>query len=166
MDPADIRDITGPVAIPDPGAALLAALAVAVTVVLAFLAVRAYRRRSGRGESPEGRALARLAEAGRLLDPTCAREFGVAVSTAVRLYIEERFGERAAHRTTEEFLHALAASEGSPLSARRPLLERFLQHCDLAKFARFALTREEMEALLESARDLVVPASEAGPSAR
>lgn len=166
MDPVDIRDITAPIAIPDHGPLLVLAALAAVALFLVFLAVRALRRRSGGGLSPEARALSRLAEAGRLLDPACAREFGVAVSTAVRLYIEERFGERAAHRTTEEFLHQLAEKADSPLAARRPLLERFLRHCDLAKFARFALTRDEMEALLASARDLVSPAAEAGPSAR
>jgi len=165
MQSSDIRDITGPLAIPDPWLVPLAVAGVLVALVVALLAVRFLRARR-RAETPEARALARLEEAGQIMDPSCAREYGVAVSTAIRLYIEERFAERAAHRTTEEFLHGLAATENSPLASRRPLLERFLQHCDLAKFARLRLTADEMKTLHASAVRFVRDAEEAGPAAR
>jgi Tfp pilus assembly protein PilE len=166
MSGTDIRDIVGLVPIHDPWLVPLLVVAGLAVGVLCLVALRAWRRRRGRAETPEVRALARLAEARRIMEPSCAREFGVAVSTAIRLYIEERFAERAAHRTTEEFLRGLATVETSPLAARRPLLEGFLQHCDLAKFARFALTAGEMEALHASALRFVRESQEAGPSAR
>ena len=166
MNATDIRDIAGPIPIPDPWLAVLLGFGALVALALGLLAMRVWRARRRRAATPEARALARLEDARRILEPACAREYGVAVSTAVRLYIEERFATRAAHRTTEEFLHGLAADEASPLAARRSLLARFLQHCDLAKFGRFALTKEEMEALHASALCFVHDAEEAGPAAR
>ncbi len=155
MDATDIRDIAGPIPLPDPWLYAAAALGALLLLAAIVLGVRLLRARQGRAATPEARALARLAEARRLLEPSCAREYGAAVSYAVRLYIEERFAERAAHRTTEEFLHGLAASETSPLASRRSLLEKFLQHSDLAKFARFALDVNEMESLHQSALEFV-----------
>jgi hypothetical protein len=74
----------------------------------------------------------------------------------VRLFIEECFPVRAAHRTTREFLHDLVNLPDSPLAAHRETLGEFLQHCDLAKFARWSLTVPEMEAMLASASAFVV----------
>jgi hypothetical protein len=155
VNATDIRDIAGPVPIPDPWLYAVAALGALLLLAAIVLGVRFVRARRRRAATPEARALARLAEARRLLDPSCAREYGAAVSYAVRLYIEERFEERAAHRTTEEFLRDLAASQTSPLASRRGLLEKFLQHCDLAKFARFSLSVDEMESLHRSALEFV-----------
>ncbi len=60
--------------------------------------------------------------------------FYVAVSAVLRVYLEERFGLRAPERTTEEFLSEIEA--GGPLSAAQCLeVRRFLQQCDLVKFA-------------------------------
>jgi hypothetical protein len=96
-------------------------------------------------------ALEKLEAARRLMQPEHARAFSIEVSEVVRNYIEERFATRAAHRTTEEFLHDCAAQTGSPLAGHRPLLGDFLNHCDLAKFARWVLSVPEMEAMLASA---------------
>ena len=75
-----------------------------------------------------------------------------AVSEIVRGYIEERFQVWAAHRTTDEFLHDLLEPSDALLAGHRVLLADFLQHCDLAKFARWNLPVEEMENMLWSAR--------------
>ena len=63
---------------------------------------------------------------------------------------------RAAHRTTNEFLHDLVNLPDSPLAAHRETLADFLHHCDLAKFARWSLTVPEMEAMLDSASAFVI----------
>lgn len=151
----DIRDIRGPVPIPPgwllPLAVLGAALLLALVV---FLAVRWWRRRAARpkpARSPEEIAFERLEAARGLIDPPHPREFGAAVSDAVRLYIEDRFTARAARRTTEEFLADLCAGRDPALGAQRDLLADFLAHCDLAKFARRPLERLEMESLHASA---------------
>jgi hypothetical protein len=63
---------------------------------------------------------------------------------------------RAAHRTTNEFLHDLVDLPDSPLAAHRETLAEFLHHCDLAKFARWSLTVPQMEAMLASASAFVI----------
>ena len=100
-------------------------------------------------------ALARLEEARSLIQPEHAREFSIAVSEIMRQFIEERFRVRAARRTTEEFLHDLLDPSDALLTSHRELLADFLQHCDLAKFARWILSIEEMETMLASAQTFV-----------
>ena len=70
-------------------------------------------------------------------------------------YIEVRFQVWAARRTTEEFLHDLLDPSDALLASHRDLLADFLHHCDLAKFARWILSVEEMETMLQSARTFV-----------
>jgi hypothetical protein len=81
-------------------------------------------------------------------------EFYVRVSTILRRYIEWRFGLRAPEQTTEEFLVAALAT-GGLIVAHRDLLEAFLQHCDLVKFARYRPTPEAMQDTFESAKTFV-----------
>ena len=88
--------------------------------------------------------------------PDNARQFSIEVSDAVREYIEQRFHAMAAHRTTHEFLHDLLDSSDAFLSGHRGLLGDFLHQCDLAKFARWILSIEEMETMLQSARTFVI----------
>jgi len=81
-------------------------------------------------------------------------EFYVRVSTILRRYIELRFGLRAAEQTTEEFLVSTLTT-GGLIAAHRDLLEAFLQHCDLVKFARHRPTPGAMEETFESAKTFV-----------
>jgi hypothetical protein len=81
-------------------------------------------------------------------------EFYVRVSTILRRYIELRFGLRAPEQTTEEFLVSALAT-GGLIAAHRDLLEAFLQHCDLVKFARHRPTPDAMEETSESAKIFV-----------
>jgi hypothetical protein len=81
-------------------------------------------------------------------------EFYVRVSTILRRYIEWRFGLRAAEQTTEEFLVSTLTT-GGLVAAHRDLLEAFLQHCDLVKFARHRPTPGAMEETFESAKTFV-----------
>src|SRR5207302_1278307 len=113
------------------------------------------RRLRPRPVLPYDLAMQRLVQARRLMVPDKGREFSIAVSEAVREYIEQRFGARAAHRTTEEFLHDLVEEPGTQLLAHQKLLSEFLNHCDLAKFARFFLSGDHMETLYGSARTFV-----------
>jgi len=81
-------------------------------------------------------------------------EFYVRVSTILRRYIELRFGLRAPEQTTDEFLVSALAT-GGLIAAHRDLLEAFLQHCDLVKFARHRPTPSAMEETFESAKTFV-----------
>jgi len=153
---ADIRDIRGPKYIPSPwlwpawfgGALALGALG--------YAAWRRSRRTLAKAKLPYENALDRLEEARALMQPENAREFSIAVSEIVRNYIEDRFQVLAARRTTEEFLYDLLESSDALLASHRALLADFLIHCDLAKFARWILSIEEMEDMLQSARTFVI----------
>lgn len=76
------------------------------------------------------------------------------LSSVVRRFLEDAFGLPAPERTTEEILPDLARHpvfSGSPST----LLGRFLQGCDLAKFARHAFNREEADDLFQLASDII-----------
>ena len=153
----DIRDIRGPISIPYSwlwAAYVLAGLA----LVAALYGVwRWYSRQPPpRIRNPDEIALERLEKARELMTPERAREYSFAVSEITREYIEARFHERAARRTTEDFLHSLAAQTGTPLSEHSSLLEDFLQYCDLAKFARWQLSPTDMASMYESARTFIL----------
>ena len=170
----DIHDIRGLILIPSPWAWLRWVVLCLVALGLLWAAWEAWQRRRRKQAPPDPLevALAELEKTRVLLRPETAREFSIAVSQIVRTYIETRFAEqgvRAAHRTTEEFLHDLAARSDSPLAPYRGLLEEFLSHCDRAKFGRWALAMAEMEAMLQSARGFLVdtkPAPEAVKAGR
>ncbi len=156
----DIRDIHGPIAIPQRRSSWWyltgGAIAAAAVIELIF-----YTRRRRPLVPPHERALRALAEAGALVegDP---RQFSFAVSEIVRLYVEEAFRVRAAHRTTEELLADLMLDR-SPIALHRTALGEFLRYCDLAKFAGWSLSRADMAAMLASAETFIlataVPAS-------
>jgi hypothetical protein len=101
-------------------------------------------------------ALERLEKTRLLMRENNAESFCLAVSEIVRVFIEEVLPVRAVHRTTNEFLHDLASVFCQPQTSYRYPLANFLCHCDLAKFARWSLTVQEMEAMLESAKAFVV----------
>ena len=147
----DIRDIRGPKPI---SSSWLWPLWLAGGAALAALLYAGWlwnRRRALAALLPYEIALARLEEARALMQPENAREFSIAVSEIVRHYIEQRFRVWAARRTTEEFLHDLLEPSDALLTSHRSLLAEFLRHCDLAKFARWILSSEEMDTMLESA---------------
>jgi hypothetical protein len=101
-------------------------------------------------------ALAALAHLQRqdLIGQERIEEFYVRVSIILRRYVELRFGLRAPEQTTEEFLVSALAT-GGLIATHRDLLEAFLQHCDLVKFARHRPTPNAMEETLESAKTFV-----------
>lgn len=82
------------------------------------------------------------------------KEFCVLVSDTVRTYLEERFKFHAPERTTEEFLYEL--SETNLLTPeQKESLGRFLESCDLVKFAKYEPGENELRELHSSAVRLV-----------
>jgi hypothetical protein len=75
--------------------------------------------------------------------------FYVRLSGILRQYVERRFGLHASEQTTEEFLEALL-SRGGLLATHRFLLQTFLEHCDLVKFARHQPTPDVIHGALTS----------------
>lgn len=101
---------------------------------------------------PHQRAKHRLADALTLLAQP--KPFCIAVSDALRLYLEERFDFRAPDRTTEEFLLDLQATDRlNP--AQKEFLTDFLTRCDLVKFAQYEPSEAELRSLHSSALGLV-----------
>jgi hypothetical protein len=88
---------------------------------------------------------------GLLSDP---KAFSIAVSGAVRDYLEERFDFHAPERTTEEFLYELQGT--NLLTTEQKLsLGEFLANCDLIKFAKYEPTETELRGLHAAALKLV-----------
>jgi len=80
--------------------------------------------------------------------------FYLRLSNILRHYIEGRFSLRAPERTTEEFLIDLRA--GDDFSAeQKALLRRFLEHCDLVKFAKHDPTRAEIDQSVDACRNFI-----------
>jgi len=153
----DIRPIKPPVAVPNPWAWVwwtggVLAVAALVALVIALLRRKQQARAYVPPVPPHVRARQKL-EAALLLinDP---RAFAIAVSDAVRIYLEERFQLRAPERTTEEFLRDLQKT--SVLTEQQKnSLSAFLEQCDLVKFARFEPPEALLRELQESALRLV-----------
>jgi hypothetical protein len=141
----------------------------ALLLALAFLAVRARRRRQraairrsasdiafGRLAALEGRGLPEGRDA--------VDAWYVELSDIVRRYIEDRFAIRAPELTTEEFLREARRLRelGEP---QRAALSAFLEGCDRVKFAAHQPAAEESREALGLARRLVEETAVAAPVA-
>jgi len=152
----DIRDIRGPLHIPDPLLYLYYAVGVCLFLIGAAAAWRWFRRRKVlRAKLAFEIAFEQLERAKALMKPDMGDEFSVAVSNAIRTYIESRFDLRVTRHTTEEFMTRIAAEPSGDLGGYADLLHHFLEHCDLAKFARYTLTLDQMKEMHRSAWDFV-----------
>jgi hypothetical protein len=156
----DIRDIRPPIHIPYGWLWAAYTGGGLVAVALLFGAWRLYRRHAVTEKSLYQLTLEKLEAARELMEPLKGYQFSIAVSEIIRVYIENRFSVRAAHRTTEEFLHDLMSESHEELIAHQPVLAEFLEHCDLAKFARWHLSVAQMESMYQSARAFVAETSQ------
>lgn len=90
----------------------------------------------------------------QLIERGLCKTFYQRLSNILRRYIENRFGLRAPERTTEEFLdesrHAQCFGPGD-----LALLEEFLTHCDLVKFAEFRPDAVRMNESLDTVRAFI-----------
>ncbi|MCX6900852.1 MAG: DUF4381 family protein [Verrucomicrobia bacterium] len=159
MNTNDIHDIKPDVLILPPWwvwAAL--ALAVAAVVLVVWLVLRKRRQEAKETFVPRQNAVEeareRLDAARKLMLASEIEAFYIAVSDAVRQYIERQFRLRAAEQTTEEFLQDMARSQRLR-PTHKELLTDFLTQCDLVKFARFRPGPKEMEAALAAATRFV-----------
>jgi len=153
----DIRDIKPPLAIPDSLAWLWWTLGAVVLLVALWLAWRHFFGRVAPVNlpppiPPHVRAKQKLAEALALIAQP--KPFCVLVSDTVRIYLEERFNFRAPERTTEEFLRELQSTD-LLAGEQKDSLGRFLESCDLVKFAKYEPGEKELLELHGSAVRLV-----------
>ena len=153
----DIRDIKPPVEIPSGLKWLWLVIAILVIAALCYVIWRFIRKRVREKpvsppEPAHVRAKRKLVDALGLINQPEA--FVVAVSGAVRVYLEERFNLHAPERTTEEFLRETA---DSPVLTERQKasLADFLMRSDLVKFARYVPGEPELRDLHTAAIRLV-----------
>jgi hypothetical protein len=130
---------------------------IVVLCVAAWLLWRYWRKKAAAIAAvppvpPHVRARQALEAALTLLgDP---KAFSIAVSGAIRSYLEERFEFHAPDRTTEEFLYELQGT--NLLTTEQKLsLGDFLANCDLIKFAKYEPAEIELRALHAAALKLV-----------
>jgi hypothetical protein len=81
-------------------------------------------------------------------------EFYERISGILRHYIEDRFDLRAPERTTEEFLDELRYAQ-TLAPADKGVLEEFLTHCDLVKFAKHDPTTEQVQRTFDLVKDFI-----------
>lgn len=152
-----LRDIRGPVPLPPELLWLWIAVGAALGGLLATLIWNKWFRQRVQTTvapivPPHQRAKHRLADALTLL--TQPKPFCIAVSDALRLYLEERFTLHAPDRTTEEFL--LELQRASQLNdAQKEFLADFLSRCDVVKFAKHEPSEAELRSLHSAALTLV-----------
>ena len=82
------------------------------------------------------------------------RAFYYRLSEIVRVYIEKKFALAAPEMTTEEFLRTLARDR-SALPYDSEELGRFLESCDLVKYAAFEPQRDDGDQSLAAARTFI-----------
>jgi hypothetical protein len=149
----DIRDIKPPIDISDGLEWLWLTLAVLAFIAILFVAWRIWSKSRLRVRiEPLIPAHIRAKDALQkaLEHIGQPKEFCILVSDTVRHYLEERFAFHAPERTTEEFLREL--SETDLLTAdQKESLGKFLENCDLVKFAKYEPGESELRELHSSA---------------
>ena len=157
----DIRDIRGPIveAASTPWWPYVVAGLAALACVLAIVA---YVRSRRRPPTPTERAMRELALARELLERGDSHAFSIRVSNTVRDYVESAFDVQAPRLTTEELLADLLR-ETSPVAPYRRELGDFLEQCDLAKYARWQLSRGDMARMVDTAETFVRATAGATP---
>ena len=161
----DIREIRGPLMIPVSVLRVtgwIVALLVA-GVVGAWLYRRWARARSGvvvveagpPPRPPHEVALEALdsLQASNLLMRGAVKEYHIEASDILRRYLEARFGVTALEMTTWEIVEALR--DGDTVPEFREDLRRFLDRCDLVKFAKVRPAPEVATQVVELGRELV-----------
>ncbi|MGH8024578.1 MAG: hypothetical protein ACRED1_13400 [Limisphaerales bacterium] len=153
----DIHDIKPPIDIPNGLEWLWLAIAAAALLAILYLAWRLwtkYRLRAAVEPRVPAHIRAKEALQKALEIIGQPKAFCVLVSDTVRRYLEERFAFHAPERTTEEFLREL--SETDLLTGdQKESLGRFLENCDLVKFAKYEPGENELRELHSSAVRLV-----------
>jgi hypothetical protein len=158
-----IREISPPVELPGPPPALLYALAGAIVLGGGCLGFFFWRRRRKRQQdivtARPAHAIA-FDELERLLAEELVEKgevklFYLRLSHILRHYIENRFGLRAPERTTEEFLADLRHTK-TLVAEYKNLLQEFLRHCDLVKFANHWPGNAEIEQAFDAAKRFIL----------
>ncbi len=160
----DVLDIYGPILLPEPFNWLpyLSALLVILLFCIFFIVYLKKRKPSiAASAPPHETALAELVEARRYIENNQSLQYAQRISAILRTYIERRFHIRVTRQTTVEFLLEAQRDQDSQLYRYKESLKKCLELCDLAKYARKATTRANMEDMEESVRSFIKDTVEA-----
>jgi hypothetical protein len=149
----DIRDIHGPIVQAASTPWWPYVVGAVAALALAYVVWRIVRRRR-RALPADERALRELSEARGLIERDHPHELSLRVSETVRGYVESAFAIHAPRRTTDELLDDLMRIS-SPVAPYRGELGAFLELCDLAKYARWSLSRAQMTEIVDRAERFI-----------
>lgn len=162
----ELRDIQGPVPIPETVPYLLILGSVIGLLLIAALVFWYFKKRVKPALPPIPpweKALTDLAEARELLSPERGLMYMDRASQILRHYIESRFTIGSTRQTTREFLRGLKdVGADSPLQTYRSELQGCLEQADMAKFAHYIPKLENLE-LMEDAVITFVKKTEPAP---
>jgi hypothetical protein len=132
------------------GYAIFVVLALVTLGILGWMIVR-YKSRVIKKTAYEiaRRQLNRLVNQ-PLVDGETIGVFYVEITTVIRKYLENRFELKAPELTTEEFLSRVGSSAELTNDHKR-LLNEFLKHADLVKFAGMTPTEDDIRGMIEKA---------------
>src|SRR6516162_2973288 len=153
----DIRDIKPPMAIPNVWEWIAWAVGLLVVLAILYSAWRYWHKR--RSQIPVEPPIPAYVRAKQKLEEALAliaqpKTFCILVSDTIRSYLEEQFDFHAPERTTEEFLRELSTTD-LLVPEQKDSLGRFLESCDLVKFAKYEPGEPELRELHGSAVRLV-----------
>lgn len=156
----DIRDIQGPILLPEsknPWLYIgLAALTLIGIALIVFFLRR--RKRSVPAQPPHEIALGALVKAKRWMNETDGLLFAQQLSEILRSYIESRFGLSSTRQTTHEFFSTLKTDSTPATAALQPHLgsiRNCLESCDMAKFAHLVPNRQAMDEMAMAVRSFI-----------
>ena len=89
-----------------------------------------------------------------LVDAGQVKLFYQELTDIIRRYIENRFGLHAPEETTEEFLSELGRTDVLP-PRHKALLQQFLQHADLVKFAELKPGTADIQKTFDSGKAFI-----------
>lgn len=151
--PADIKDIKGPLYFREINWFLLVSFLVCCTIIF-FIYTKFFKKRRPVKLAHET-ALEELESIRTAFAQTGnVKEYYIAISDCVRIYIERRFKLKAPEMTTEEFLNLMRDSSALP-QGQKELLKNFMAACDMVKFAKYLPHGEESEAVYNTAKNFV-----------
>ena len=99
-----------------------------------------------------------------LIDNNEIKLFYQGISAILRRYIERRFTLKASEQTSEEFLAGMSGDHRFP-EKYKGLLNHFLKHCDLVKFAEHQPGEEDIQKTFDSCKEFIsgtIPVAEEG----
>jgi len=158
----NIRDIYGPVVLPEPMPYLLygAGFVLAILLLAACWMLWVFTRKKKKVTpiDPAVLALGSLEEAEKRLPELGIFVFAVEASRILRSYIEAQFSVPTTSCTTREFFATLETSFEDRLrnlTSHDDILKRCLDLCDKIKFSRFLPEHEAVASLTESIRSFI-----------